>query len=114
MLGLLALRSAATAPIPNFGVRHAICPAVHPMEDSCMAVMGPRFFRVFKWMLPVYGALHFIPMILFKKKLFMKNPTEMLLKAGWGTARSSAFLGVFVVIYQCPSTPPFITLPGPY
>jgi len=51
-------------------------------------------------MLPVYGALHFIPMILFKRRLFMKNPTEMLLKAGWGTARSSTFLGLFVFIYQ--------------
>lgn len=30
----------------------------------------------------------------------MKNPTGMLLKAGWGTARSSTFLGAFVIIYQ--------------
>jgi len=100
MRELLALRSTATAPTPDYGVRYAICPTVHPMTDSCIAVIAPRFFLVFKWMLPVYGALHFIPMILFKRKLFMKNPTEMLLKAGWGTTRSSAFLGVFVIIYQ--------------
>jgi hypothetical protein len=100
MVELLALRSSAAAPIPDFGVRYVICPAVHPMMDSCAALVMPRFFGVFKWMLPVYGALHFIPMILFKRKLFMKHPKEMLLKAGWGTTRSSAFLGVFVIIYQ--------------
>ena len=33
----------------------------------------------------------------------MKDPAHMLVRAGWGTARSSAFLGVFVVIYQCES-----------
>jgi hypothetical protein len=100
MLELLALRSTAAAPTPDFGVRYSICPTVHPMTDSCLALVVPRFFGVFKWMLPVYGALHFIPMILFKRKLFMKKPAEMLLKAGWGTTRSSAFLGVFVIIYQ--------------
>ncbi|KIM77310.1 hypothetical protein PILCRDRAFT_622510 [Piloderma croceum F 1598] len=100
MLQLLALRSTAAAPTPDFGVRYAICPTVHPATDSCAALILPRFFGVFKWMFPVYGALHLIPMILFKRKLFMKNPTGMLLKAGWGTARSSTFLGAFVIIYQ--------------
>jgi hypothetical protein len=100
MLELFALRAKAGSPTPDFGVRYSICPSVHPMMDSCAALLVPRFFGVFKWMLPVYGALHFIPMILFKRKLFMKNPTEMLLKAGWGTTRSSAFLGAFVIIYQ--------------
>lgn len=70
------------------------------MTDSCLALAVPRFFGVFKWMLPIYGALHFIPMILFKRKLFVKDPVRMLTKAGWGTTRSSAFLGAFVVVYQ--------------
>lgn len=47
-----------------------------------------------------YGALHFIPMILFKRKDMAKDPLKMLLKATVGTGRSSTFLGVFVVIYQ--------------
>jgi hypothetical protein len=51
-------------------------------------------------MLPIYGALHFIPKVLFKRKEFLKDPWAILLKAGWGTTRSSAFLGVFVIIYQ--------------
>lgn len=60
-----------------------------------------RFFTVFKWMVPIYGALHLIPMLLFKRKTVFKNPSQMLMRAGWGTARSSAFLSVFVVIYHC-------------
>ncbi|KAG8792199.1 hypothetical protein FRC12_006836 [Ceratobasidium sp. 428] len=39
-------------------------------------------------------------MLLFKRKEFMKQPWSMLKRSAYGTARSSAFLGVFVVIYQ--------------
>jgi len=70
-----------------------------------MAVPFDRFIAVFKWMLPIYGALHLIPAVLFKRSAFFRNPWKMLLRAGWGTTRSSAFLGVFVVIYQCTSSP---------
>lgn len=52
-------------------------------------------------MLPIYGALHVIPMLLFRRQRVLKDPLHMLLRASWGTARSSAFLGVFVFIYQC-------------
>jgi len=48
----------------------------------------------------VYGALHFIPMLLFKRKAVFKEPLKMLLRATLGTGRSAAFLGVYVVIYQ--------------
>jgi hypothetical protein len=65
-----------------------------------MAVPFDRFFAVFKWMLPIYGALHFIPAMLFKRKEFWEDPAYMAMKSLWGTTRSSAFLGVFVVIYQ--------------
>jgi hypothetical protein len=33
----------------------------------------------------------------------MQDPGKMLVRAGWGSMRSSAFLGVFVVIYQSAS-----------
>ena len=65
-----------------------------------MVVPFDRFVAVFRWMLPIYGALHFIPTVLFKWKTFLKNPGKMLMKAAVGTSRSSAFLGMFVVIYQ--------------
>ncbi|KAG7092485.1 hypothetical protein E1B28_008837 [Marasmius oreades] len=82
--------------IPNYGP----CAAIHPAETSCFSVPPARFFQVFKWMLPVYGALHLIPPVLFKWKTFTKDPSRVLTKAIIGTGRSSAFLGVFVIIYQ--------------
>ena len=60
-----------------------------------------HFWEVFRWMLPIYGALHLVPVVLFRRKKFAKEPLRMLLRALLGTSRSSAFLGVFVVIYQC-------------
>lgn len=55
-------------------------------------------------MLPIYGALHFVPAVLFKWKNFVKDPGHVLFKAGVGSIRSSAFLGAFVVIYQSTSS----------
>ena len=85
---------------PAYFPRYAPCSAVHPALSSCASVPLDRFFAVFKWMLPIYGALHFIPAVLFKWKTFVQDPGKMLLKATTGSMRSSAFLGVFVVIYQ--------------
>lgn len=76
------------------------CSIVHPTVNSCVTLQPIRFLEVFWWMLPVYGALHFVPMVLFKWRLFLKDPKSMLLRAGLGTARSSTFLGVFVIIFQ--------------
>ena len=88
---------AGTAELPL----HAPCATIHPGQDLCTSVPATRFLEVFKWMLPVYGALHVIPPILFKTKAFRRDPQSMLVKAALGTARSSTFLSVFVVIYQC-------------
>jgi hypothetical protein len=51
-------------------------------------------------MLPVYSALHFIPMLVLRRKHVMRDPLGMLLRALKGTLRSSSFLGVFVIIFQ--------------
>ncbi|KAF9516869.1 hypothetical protein BS47DRAFT_1371618 [Hydnum rufescens UP504] len=77
------------------------CEIIHPWIDSCVYVEVERFVSVFTWMFPIYGALHVIPMILFKRKTFAKEPLTMLLKSLKGTVRSSTFLSVFVFIYQC-------------
>ncbi|CAE6466686.1 unnamed protein product [Rhizoctonia solani] len=84
----------------SFGPHFAPCAAVHPWFDSCRSVPLDRFITVSSWMFPIYGALHFIPMILFKQGEFMRHPWKMLKRSAYGTARSSAFLGVFVMIYQ--------------
>lgn len=39
-------------------------------------------------------------MLLFKRHQFLKEPLRMFLKAMSGTARSSTFLGMFVITYQ--------------
>ncbi|KAI0355445.1 hypothetical protein OH77DRAFT_1403225 [Trametes cingulata] len=84
----------------TFGPHVVPCEVVHPDIDSCLTVQVAHFWEVFRWMLPIYGALHFIPMMLFRRRKFLERPARMLLRAALGTARSSAFLGVFVVIYQ--------------
>ncbi|KAF8205409.1 hypothetical protein K438DRAFT_1579827 [Mycena galopus ATCC 62051] len=83
-------------PIPHYGT----CEVLHPKLTSCLTVAPDRFGDVFKWMLPVYSALHFLPQILLRWKQFREDPTRVLVRASLGSIRSSAFLGAFVVIYQ--------------
>ena len=90
---------------PQYVYRYLPCSALHPAVSACSFVTLERFFSVFQWVLPVYGALHFIPPILFKWTSFLKDPWSVILRAGLGSARSSAFLGVFVIIFQSMSTP---------
>ncbi|KAI0301520.1 hypothetical protein B0F90DRAFT_306522 [Multifurca ochricompacta] len=79
---------------------HGPCAAAHPHVASCMFVPIDRFFAVFRWTLPIYGALHVVPLLLFKRKAVAHAPGPMVLRAGWGTLRSAAFLSTFVAIYQ--------------
>ncbi|KAJ7063088.1 hypothetical protein C8F01DRAFT_1131481 [Mycena amicta] len=97
-VALEALLAAATSgqPTPHYG----LCSAVHPPLSSCWSVPVDRFFDVFKWMIPVYSALHFLPPILFQWRNFKADPGRILLRSGLGSIRSASFLGVFVVIYQ--------------
>ncbi|KAG6841215.1 hypothetical protein C0991_000661 [Blastosporella zonata] len=104
---LLSLRSLLLSPPdpstltdPIYFPHYAPCSAVHPALTSCASVPLDRFFAVFKWMLPIYGALHFVPAVLFKRAAFMQDPGKVLVRAGLGSLRSSAFLGVCVVMYQ--------------
>jgi hypothetical protein len=62
-------------------------------------------------MFPIYGALHFVPALLFKRLDWKKDAPGMLWRNLLGTARSSTFLGMFVVIYQC-KPDPFLSLSG--
>ncbi|KAJ2934270.1 hypothetical protein H1R20_g2831, partial [Candolleomyces eurysporus] len=79
---------------------YAQCRATHPAVSSCTLSFFDRFFAVFKWILPIYGGLHFVPAVLFKMEAFKRDPGRVLVRAGLGSMRSSAFLGVFVSLYQ--------------
>ncbi|KAJ6525852.1 hypothetical protein B0H10DRAFT_322545 [Mycena sp. CBHHK59/15] len=96
---LLSLRARALAGAPNLPL-YGPCYTIHPALTSCWSVPLDRFVDVFKWMLPIYSALHFVPSILFRWRMFREDPGRVLVRAGMGSVRSSAFLGVFVVIYQ--------------
>jgi len=76
------------------------CGATHPAVSACSSIPLGHFFSVFWWVLPVYGALHFIPSISFKWKKSLKDPSSVIVRASLGSIRSLAFLEVFVVIYQ--------------
>jgi hypothetical protein len=76
------------------------CAGSHPHILSCAFVPIERFLTVFRWTLPIYGALHVVPMLLFKRKAVARAPGPMLLRAGFGSTRSAAFLATFVAIYQ--------------
>lgn len=41
-----------------------------------------------------------MPAVLFKMEAFKRDPGKVLVRAGLGSMRSSAFLGVFVSLYQ--------------
>jgi len=84
----------------DFSNTRITCETIHPWIDSCVYVGVDRFFKVFFWIFPVYGALHFIPMLLFRRKVFMREPLFVSLKSLKGTVRSSTFLSVFVFIFQ--------------
>ncbi|KLO05067.1 hypothetical protein SCHPADRAFT_839794, partial [Schizopora paradoxa] len=93
-------RLSLAATTGDYGGPFVPCDAVHPWMDSCVLAPVDRFASVFRWMFPIYGALHLVPAVMFKRKTFFEKPWEMLGRAAWGTVRSSAFLGTFVAIYQ--------------
>ncbi|KAK7044470.1 WD-repeats-region domain-containing protein [Favolaschia claudopus] len=86
----------AGAPVPHY----VPCEALHPKLTSCWSVAPDRFVDVFRYMLPIYSALHFLPPILLRWRQFRADPTRLLVRSGLGSLRSSAFLGLFVLIYQ--------------
>ncbi|WVQ73232.1 hypothetical protein IAR50_002798 [Cryptococcus sp. DSM 104548] len=78
----------------------APCAMVHPWRNHCTTTNLARFFAVFRFMLPMYSALHLIPMLVLRRHSMRKNPMGMLGRAVMGIGRSCSFLGMFVLIYQ--------------
>ncbi|KAF8506075.1 hypothetical protein F5888DRAFT_1840039 [Russula emetica] len=79
---------------------YAPCAMSHPHISRCLSVPQDRILTVARWTLPIYGALHFVPLLFFKRAAFARAPARMAMRAVWGTARSTAFLSIAVVIYQ--------------
>lgn len=49
------------------------CEVIHPWIDGCNATAVERFLKVCQSMLPVYGTLHFVPMLLLRSKTVAKK-----------------------------------------
>lgn len=79
---------------------HIPCSVTHPWTESCGYTLVERFFRTFRFMLPVYGALHLIPPIVLRRHAFAKDPLRMLARITLGITRSCSFLGFFIIINQ--------------
>jgi len=79
---------------------YAVCAMTHPHVPRCISVPQGRFLTVARWIFPVYGALHFVPLFFFKRAALVRAPGRMALRAAWGTMRSTAFLSLAVVMYQ--------------
>jgi hypothetical protein len=79
---------------------YAPCAMAHPQHPRCLSVPQGRVLAVARWTLPIYGALHFVPLLFFKRTAFARAPARMALRAAWGTARSTAFIAAAVVMYQ--------------
>lgn len=52
---------------------YAYSELVHPEADSCLSAQFSKFGGAFKFILPTYALLHFIPDLIFKRKLLMKR-----------------------------------------
>ncbi|KAJ8660468.1 hypothetical protein O0I10_003926 [Lichtheimia ornata] len=76
------------------------CEMIHPWVDGCHNTAVERFLKVCQAMFPVYGTLHFVPMLLLRTKHLRKDPKGMLAKTSLATLKSCAFLGLFVMLYQ--------------
>jgi hypothetical protein len=76
------------------------CVTTHPHLTHCLSVPPDRFVSVARWILPVYGAVHFVPLLLFKRAAFARTPIRMILRTLWGTVRSTAFLSAAFAVYQ--------------
>ena len=72
---------------------------LHLHVPRCLSVPQDRILSVVHWMLPIYRALHFVPLLFFKRTAFMRAPVHTGLHAAWGMVRSTTFLSTAVVIY---------------
>lgn len=99
-----AISALATGPDykPHIFPPYTPCATIHPDLTSCVNLPLDKFLQVAWWMLPIYGALHFIPPVLFKWPAFRRDPAKVFVRASLGSVRSSAFLGVFVILFQSP------------
>jgi len=76
------------------------CDALHPTCDGCVKNSGRVLLSAFKKVLPVYGSLTLVSVIVVGFSRFIRNPLRGLFHGVRDTFRSTLFLSSFVAIYQ--------------
>jgi hypothetical protein len=76
------------------------CSAIHPQSSSCGYYCLSVCFKTFLDMIPVYGALNVIPLVVLKTRYLIDEPRAALKRIVQNTAQSCSFLSTFVLIFQ--------------
>ncbi|KAJ3359993.1 hypothetical protein HDU91_004755 [Kappamyces sp. JEL0680] len=76
------------------------CCALHPQSNRCSWYCCSVWFKTFLDMLPVYGALNVIPLVVLKTNYVLSEPLEALKRVVRNTAQSCSFLSTYVFIFQ--------------
>ncbi|KAJ3193454.1 hypothetical protein HK101_004807 [Irineochytrium annulatum] len=76
------------------------CEIMHPPRPSCNHHASWTFTRVFMKILPVYGSLNVVPMVVLKTRELIKKPGSLAVRAAFNAVRSSIFLAGYVSSYM--------------
>ena len=70
------------------------CSAMHP--NSCEKDAMIKLIKVFNMAIRLYGPLHMLPFIIFKRKALMKRPLAEIYILAKNILRSTLFLSIYV------------------
>ncbi|KAI8822204.1 uncharacterized protein EV422DRAFT_526037 [Fimicolochytrium jonesii] len=76
------------------------CSVLHPSSASCLTYNAQLWPTIFRDIGPVYLALNFVPLLLFKPKVLLHDPVNVTKRNLVATARSAVFLAAFISIFQ--------------
>lgn len=75
-----------------------ISEVIHPWIDGCHNTFIERFTKVFKMMMPVYGTLHFVPMLLLRTQHLRREQVSNQYNV---TFSVDCYLPVYLVTQTC-------------
>lgn len=76
------------------------CVMAHPHTTNHLYAFTEVFASVWKRIMPVYLTLYLVPSLFLRPSAFLKDPKKSLLRIILGASRSSAFLGLYNVLFQ--------------
>ncbi|WFD06394.1 hypothetical protein MVES1_001739 [Malassezia vespertilionis] len=76
------------------------CHLSHPHNNNHLLVTIQNFFISWKWIMPVYLTLYFVPTLFLRPKYLLKDPKTGFSRIFMGATRSSAFLATYIGIVK--------------